>query len=52
MTARIPTQRRRFLRNFALGSAVVSGSSLFPLRAMADMDEGVVLSSKKLVSLS
>ncbi|MDP3538789.1 MAG: alkaline phosphatase D family protein [Azonexus sp.] len=34
MTARIRNQRRRFLRNFALGSAVVSGSML-SLRSMA-----------------
>jgi alkaline phosphatase D len=35
MTSRIPTQRRRFLRNFALGSTVAASGSLLPLRALA-----------------
>ena len=52
MTARTPTLRRRFLRNFAVGSAVVSGSALLPLRAMADVETGGVLSSKELDNLS
>ena len=35
MTTRIRTQRRRFLRNFALGTAVASGGTMLPLRALA-----------------
>ena len=36
MTTRTPTQRRRFLRNFAMGSVAASAGSLLPLRAMAN----------------
>lgn len=39
MTARLRPQRRRFLRNFAMGSAVASGASLLPLRALAQDSE-------------
>ncbi|MFH1657855.1 MAG: alkaline phosphatase D family protein [Pseudomonadota bacterium] len=35
MTTRTPTQRRRFLRHFAMGSVAASAGSLLPLRAMA-----------------
>lgn len=35
MTTRTPTQRRRFLRNFAVGGIAASAASLLPLRAMA-----------------
>ncbi|UCV17941.1 alkaline phosphatase D family protein [Ferribacterium limneticum] len=35
MTTRTPTQRRRFLRNFAMGGVAASAGSLLPLRAMA-----------------
>lgn len=35
MTTRTPTQRRRFLRNFAAGGIAASAASLLPLRAMA-----------------
>lgn len=35
MTTRYPTQRRRFLRHFALGGVAATAGSLLPLRAMA-----------------
>ncbi len=35
MTTRTPTQRRRFLRHFAMGGVAASAGSLLPLRAMA-----------------
>ena len=35
MTTRTPTQRRRFLRNFAVSGIAASAASLLPLRAMA-----------------
>lgn len=35
MTIRTPSQRRRFLRHFAMGGIAASAGSLLPLRAMA-----------------
>ena len=51
MTARIPTQRRRFLRNFAMGSVAATGGSLLPLRAMAHGMEAESLTQSDLNAL-
>ncbi|MFZ2974769.1 MAG: alkaline phosphatase D family protein [Ferribacterium limneticum] len=52
MTTRTPTQRRRFLRNFAMGGVAASAGSLLPLRAMAHGFEADDLQSDELRTLA